>query len=164
MTLLQNHQYDGPDPCTLPLTWWFGVAPLELEDVLPTVTSKASRWSRKAAGGGSGGGSGGGTAPMGSASGGHPYHPAAHDDADPWANWVGLAERAPLMREAVGLARRVGRPHEDLEVLVMGSVWVHVLETEMVVFSSLQLIGGGSKMGHGSFSAGNGGLLGCCVV
>jgi len=125
MTLLQEHQYDGPDPCTLPFTWWFGVAPLELEDVLPTVASKASRWSRTKAAGGAGG-SGGGTAPMGSAqsnplgpsaSGGHPYHPlAAQEDADPWANWLGLAaERAPLMREAAALARRAGRPHEDLE-------------------------------------------------
>ena len=141
MTLLEEHQYDGPDPCTLPFTWWFGVAPLELEDVLPTVASKASRWSKtKTAGGGGGaggggaggGGPGGGTASMGSAqsnplgpsaSGGHPYHPlAAQEDADPWANWHGLAERAPLMREAAALARRAGRPHEDLEALVSDGV------------------------------------------
>jgi hypothetical protein len=126
--VLQHFGFDDSDPAQLPLTWWFHLPPLELEDPEPTLARGSAggprrRWGPSAiarqpgpngwiAKGGSG-------APaMGHSHGpSHaPMAPQAAEEGDPWANWVGLsAEHAPLLREAVTLARRAGRPHEGLE-------------------------------------------------
>lgn len=127
--VLQQFGFDDSDPAQLPLTWWFHLPPLELEDPDPTLARGSAgaprrRWGPSATGQPGPNGwaaTGGSGAPaMGNGHGGHgsSSHAAMAPavEGDPWANWVGLsAEHAPLVREAATLARRAGHPHEGLE-------------------------------------------------
>lgn len=162
--VLQHFGFDDSDPAQLPLTWWFHLPPLELEDPEPTLARGSAggprrRWGPSAiarqpgpngwiAKGGSGAPAMGHSHGLSHA----PMAPQAAEEGDPWANWVGLsAEHAPLLREAVTLARRAGRPHEGLEAYA----------DELEAFARCGASGGHSGHASGSGEAhGQGGLGG----
>lgn len=143
-SVLQNFGCADADPSKLSLTWWFGLPPLELEEAQPTAPRRSSAapavadnaWTGGAAppfhrdnAWGHGGaaphpngcdawGHGGAAPPPSGSTPAMQLAPmAAHGDAeDPWANWLGLAaDGAPLLRQAAEVARRSGRPHQELE-------------------------------------------------